>query len=149
MSVVRARMNRQLRPLRRVVVSNTTNNTASTAAVRHTPSHPRVGLSRLSGLRAPSALLYNARSRPPPSPFPTTLTSPQTPPSPHAIRTFTSTATTLAMSGFYNLKPELPNGTPYDFEQLKGKVVLVVNVASKWCVLIRRGVYTVGSQSCL
>ncbi|KAL5504246.1 GPX2 [Sanghuangporus vaninii] len=33
--------------------------------------------------------------------------------------------------GFYSLKAELPNGQVYDFEQLKGKVVLIVNVASK------------------
>lgn len=35
---------------------------------------------------------------------------------------------------FYDLKAELPNGQAYDFEQLKGKVVLIVNVASKWYV---------------
>ncbi|KAL5525669.1 GPX2 [Sanghuangporus baumii] len=33
--------------------------------------------------------------------------------------------------GFYSLKAERPNGQVYDFEQLKGKVVLIVNVASK------------------
>ncbi|KAG1744059.1 thioredoxin-like protein [Suillus paluster] len=32
---------------------------------------------------------------------------------------------------FYDLKAELPSGKTYDFEQLKGKVVLIVNVASK------------------
>lgn len=36
------------------------------------------------------------------------------------------------MSEFYNLKAKLPGDKVYDFEQLKGKVVLVVNVASKW-----------------
>jgi len=36
------------------------------------------------------------------------------------------------MSEFYNLKTKLPGDKEYDFEQLKGKVVLVVNVASKW-----------------
>lgn len=36
------------------------------------------------------------------------------------------------MSEFYNLKAQLPGGKEYDFQQLKGKVVLVVNVASKW-----------------
>ena len=36
------------------------------------------------------------------------------------------------MSEFYNLKAKLPGDKEYDFEQLKGKVVLVVNVASKW-----------------
>jgi len=37
------------------------------------------------------------------------------------------------MSEFYNLKATLPGDKPkeYDFEQLKGKVVLIVNVASK------------------
>ena len=39
---------------------------------------------------------------------------------------------TSAMSKFYELKAELPNGQTYDFEQLKGKVVLIVNTASKW-----------------
>ena len=32
---------------------------------------------------------------------------------------------------FYDLKPLDKNGTPFDFKQLKGKVVLVVNVASQ------------------
>lgn len=36
------------------------------------------------------------------------------------------------MSGFYNLKAQLPGNKEYDFDQLKGKVVLVVNVASQW-----------------
>ncbi|KIP07642.1 hypothetical protein PHLGIDRAFT_89284 [Phlebiopsis gigantea 11061_1 CR5-6] len=35
------------------------------------------------------------------------------------------------MSAFHSLKAELPNGQTYDFAQLKGKVVLIVNVASK------------------
>ncbi|KAI0734346.1 glutathione peroxidase [Irpex lacteus] len=35
------------------------------------------------------------------------------------------------MSEFYKLKTELPNGQVFDFEQLRGKVVLIVNVASK------------------
>jgi len=35
------------------------------------------------------------------------------------------------MSEFYSLKAKLPGDKEYDFEQLKGKVVLVVNVASK------------------
>ncbi|GJE88720.1 glutathione peroxidase [Phanerochaete sordida] len=38
---------------------------------------------------------------------------------------------TVAMSEFYNLKAQLPNGEPYAFDQLKGKVVLIVNTASK------------------
>lgn len=35
------------------------------------------------------------------------------------------------MTSFHELKAELPNGKAYDFQDLKGKVVLVVNVASK------------------
>ncbi|EDK46500.1 glutathione peroxidase [Lodderomyces elongisporus NRRL YB-4239] len=35
------------------------------------------------------------------------------------------------MSKFYQLKAKLPNGEEYSFEQLKGKVVLIINVASK------------------
>jgi len=35
------------------------------------------------------------------------------------------------MSEFYNLKAQLPGDQEYDFEQLKGKVVLIVNVASE------------------
>ncbi|EIN09702.1 glutathione peroxidase [Punctularia strigosozonata HHB-11173 SS5] len=33
--------------------------------------------------------------------------------------------------GFYDLKAELPGGKVYDFADLKGKVVLIVNVASQ------------------
>lgn len=32
---------------------------------------------------------------------------------------------------FYSLSAELPGGKVYDFEELRGKVVLIVNVASK------------------
>ena len=35
---------------------------------------------------------------------------------------------------FYSLKAEQPGGKVFDFEQLRDKVVLIVNVASKWCV---------------
>ncbi|KAH9838285.1 glutathione peroxidase [Rhodofomes roseus] len=35
------------------------------------------------------------------------------------------------MTSFYDLKTELPGGKEYDFAQLKGKVVLIVNTASK------------------
>lgn len=45
-----------------------------------------------------------------------------------------SSSATPAMSEFYNLKTELPDGKTFDFEQLKGKVVLIVNTASKWYV---------------
>lgn len=47
----------------------------------------------------------------------------------------TSESSTPATSGFYSLKATLPGGKEYDFEQLRGKVVLIVNTASKWCVL--------------
>ena len=40
--------------------------------------------------------------------------------------------TAAAMSSFYSLKATLPGNKTYDFEQLKGKVVLIVNTASKW-----------------
>lgn len=36
------------------------------------------------------------------------------------------------MSGFYSLKAEAPGNKTFDFADLKGKVVLIVNVASKW-----------------
>jgi glutathione peroxidase len=35
------------------------------------------------------------------------------------------------MSSFYSLRANLPKGDQYDFEQLRGKVVLIVNVASQ------------------
>lgn len=41
-----------------------------------------------------------------------------------------------SMSSFHDLKAELPGGKVYDFQDLKGQVVLVVNVASKWCVML-------------
>ena len=41
------------------------------------------------------------------------------------------------MTTFYDLKAELPGGKTYDFSQLKGKVVLIVNTASKWYVFAR------------
>ncbi|KAF8899932.1 glutathione peroxidase-like protein [Gymnopilus junonius] len=34
-------------------------------------------------------------------------------------------------TGFYSLKAELPGGKTFDFADLKGKTVLIVNVASK------------------
>jgi peroxiredoxin len=36
------------------------------------------------------------------------------------------------MSTFHDLNADLPNGSSYDFAQLKGKVTLIVNVASQW-----------------
>ncbi|KAG5635813.1 hypothetical protein H0H81_010061, partial [Sphagnurus paluster] len=38
------------------------------------------------------------------------------------------------MSSFYSLKAERPSGQVFDFADLKGKTVLIVNVASAWCV---------------
>ncbi|KJA26223.1 hypothetical protein HYPSUDRAFT_52546 [Hypholoma sublateritium FD-334 SS-4] len=37
----------------------------------------------------------------------------------------------MSDTGFYSLKAELPGGKVYDFADLKGKTVLIVNVASK------------------
>lgn len=39
-----------------------------------------------------------------------------------------------ATSTFYDLKADLPSDKTYAFDQLKGKVVLIVNVASEWYV---------------
>jgi glutathione peroxidase-family protein len=38
----------------------------------------------------------------------------------------------MSESGFYSLKAELPGKRVFDFADLKGKPVLIVNVASKW-----------------
>ncbi|OBZ72157.1 Glutathione peroxidase 2 [Grifola frondosa] len=46
-------------------------------------------------------------------------------------RTLSTNSTGGTMATFYDLKADLPGGTAYDFAQLKGKVVLIVNVASK------------------
>ncbi|EKM58352.1 uncharacterized protein PHACADRAFT_252608 [Phanerochaete carnosa HHB-10118-sp] len=42
-----------------------------------------------------------------------------------------STSAMTQPTPFYDLKTQQPDGKTYDFEQLKGKVVLIVNVASK------------------
>jgi hypothetical protein len=39
---------------------------------------------------------------------------------------------TSVMSTFYDLKAEQPGNKTFDFSQLRGKVVLIVNVASQW-----------------
>jgi glutathione peroxidase len=36
------------------------------------------------------------------------------------------------MSTFYTLKAQAPGGKTLDFADFKGKVVLIVNVASQW-----------------
>lgn len=41
----------------------------------------------------------------------------------------------MSDSSFYTLKARRPNGTDFDFADLKGQVVLIVNVASKWCAI--------------
>lgn len=46
--------------------------------------------------------------------------------------TYRLLSSTVAMSGFYSLKTELPDGKEFDFADLKGKTVLIVNIASKW-----------------
>lgn len=43
--------------------------------------------------------------------------------------------TNMSDSSFYTLKARRPNGTDFDFADLKGQVVLIVNVASKWCAI--------------
>ena len=53
---------------------------------------------------------------------------------PPLIRSFQNTRRFGAMSGattFYDLKPRDAKGESYDFKQLYGKVVLIVNVASQ------------------
>lgn len=45
------------------------------------------------------------------------------------------------MSNFYSLKAERPGGKVYDFADLKGKTVLIVNVASQWWVFCDAKVY--------
>jgi len=42
----------------------------------------------------------------------------------------------MAESTFYLLKADLPSGETYDFADLKGKTVLIVNTASNWYVLL-------------
>ena len=49
---------------------------------------------------------------------------------------FTSFTPAMSESTFYSLKAELPSGKTYDFGDLKGKTVLIVNTASKWYVLL-------------
>jgi len=47
----------------------------------------------------------------------------------------TPTTTMSSEAEFYSLKAELPNGKIYDFAELQGKTVLIVNVASRWYVI--------------
>ena len=52
-----------------------------------------------------------------------------------SIATFTTIPySNTDMSKFYELKAEKPNGTTFNLSELKGKVVLIVNVASQWCI---------------
>ncbi|AAS53333.1 AFL039Cp [Eremothecium gossypii ATCC 10895] len=51
-----------------------------------------------------------------------------------SLRHYTSSSqriTKFTMSGFYDLSPLDAKGEPFPFSQLKGKVVIIVNVASK------------------
>ena len=50
------------------------------------------------------------------------------------LSTTTTTRPKREMTTFYDLKAEKPNGTTLNFSELKGKVVLIVNVASQWYV---------------
>ncbi|KAJ3554494.1 hypothetical protein NM688_g3081 [Phlebia brevispora] len=59
------------------------------------------------------------------------------PQSPNSTRAF-ATASTMSESPFYQLKAEQPGGKTFDFSELKGKVVLIVNVASK-CYRVSSG----------
>ena len=43
---------------------------------------------------------------------------------------------------FYSLKAERPGGGFYNFADLKGKTVLIVNVASKWYVIAMHARYS-------
>ena len=53
-------------------------------------------------------------------------------PVPH--RVFSTSRPTMSDASFYSLKATRPGNKEYDFEQLRGKVVLIVNTASKWYV---------------
>jgi len=46
----------------------------------------------------------------------------------------------MSETGFYSLKAELPGGKEYSFADLKGKTVLIVNVASKWYAIYYIGI---------
>lgn len=48
---------------------------------------------------------------------------------------FASFTPVMSESAFYSLKADLPSGKTYDFADLKGKTVLIVNTASNWYVL--------------
>ena len=49
-----------------------------------------------------------------------------------SFRTLSTSPPAMSDAGFYSLKATAPGNKPYEFEQLKGKVVLIVNTASKW-----------------
>ena len=50
----------------------------------------------------------------------------------------------MSESKFYSLAPLDKAGNPYEFSQLKGKVVLIVNVASKGGSIVKFVRYEVG-----
>ena len=47
-------------------------------------------------------------------------------------RTLFASPPTMSDASFYGLKATRPGNKEFDFAQLKGKVVLIVNTASKW-----------------
>lgn len=55
---------------------------------------------------------------------------------PSQFVSFSTYKPVMSESTFYSLKAELPSGKIYDFADLKGKTVLIVNTASKWYVLL-------------
>jgi hypothetical protein len=56
-----------------------------------------------------------------------------TKPTTAAVRKFTLTTTTMASAAtIYDFSPLKPSGEPLPMKDLKGKVVLLVNVASKY-----------------
>ena len=51
----------------------------------------------------------------------------------HAFTTHsTNPRAVIPIMSFYDLQAELPNGKAYPFTQLRGKVVLIVNVSTVW-----------------
>ena len=57
-------------------------------------------------------------------------------PVPLQFSLFASLYSAMSESTFYSLKAELPSGKIYDFADLKGKTVLIVNTASNWYVFL-------------
>ncbi|KIO15215.1 hypothetical protein M404DRAFT_991931 [Pisolithus tinctorius Marx 270] len=95
-------------------------------SVIHRPIIGRISLTKLSREN-----IYPRSQRHTLHSVPTTALTTKTPqPSYKFIANRTMSSESTAQT-FYDLKAELPGGNVYDFEQLRGKVVLVVNVASE------------------